>query len=99
VIAGSWGLNWLDLPPGTYTVSFSHVAGCDDAPPQTITITAGQTTSITGVFTQRGTLRVTTNPPTNGTIIINGNPDDNWGVWSDFSPGFYQVCFGVVRAT
>jgi hypothetical protein len=94
-IADSWGLNWLSLSPGSYTISFAHVTGYDEPAPQTVTIAAGQTTVVTGVFTQRGTLRVTTNPPANATIAINGVPDDNWGVWSDFPPGSYQVCFGT----
>jgi hypothetical protein len=94
-IADSWGLNWLELAPGTYTVTFTQVGGYTQPAPQTVTVTAGATTVVTGAYTQRGSLRATTSPAANATITVDGNPMDNWGVWTDLPAGSHQVCFGV----
>jgi hypothetical protein len=93
-IADSWGLNWLELAPGSYVVSFSHVPGYTEPVSQTVTVTAGNTTTVTGTFLQRGTLRVTTFPPAAGTISVDGIPRDDWGVWTDVPTGSHMVCFG-----
>jgi hypothetical protein len=95
-IADSWGLTGLELPPGSYTVSFSHVTGWTEPAPQTITITAGNTTTVTGAFTQRGFLRVTTSPAAPGTIAVDGVPRNDWGMWTDIPTGSHTVCFGGV---
>jgi hypothetical protein len=93
-IADSWGLTWLELPPGSYTVSFSHVQGYTEPAPQTVTITAGNTTLVPANFTQRGFLRVTTSPAVAGTILVDGVPRDDWGMWTDIPTGSHTVCFG-----
>jgi WD40 repeat protein len=95
-IADSWGLNWLELPPGSYTVSFTHVEGFTEPAPQTITITSGNTTTVTGTFTQRGFLRVTTSPAVAGTMTVDSVPRNDWGMWTDVPTGSYTVCFGPV---
>ena len=94
VIADSWGLNWLELPPGDYTVHFSHVEGFSEPADQVVTVTAGATTTVTGTFTQRGSLRVTTSPAVAGQISVDGIPRNNWGMWTDLPTGAHQVCFG-----
>jgi hypothetical protein len=93
-IADSWGLNWLELAPATYTVSFGHTQGYTEPAPQTITITAGNTTVVTGALTQRGLLRVTTSPPVPAAILVDGVPRDDWGMWTDIPTGSHTVCFG-----
>jgi hypothetical protein len=95
-IANSWGLDWLKLDPGTYTVFFTHVEGYSEPAPQQVTISAGQTTIVNGSFTQRGSLRVLTSPAVPGTIIVDGLPRNDWGMWTDIPVGNYQVCFGAV---
>jgi hypothetical protein len=95
-IADTWGLTGLELPPGSYTVSFSHVTGWTEPAPQTITITSGNTTTVTGAFTQRGFLRVTTSPAAPGTITVDGIPRNDWGMWTDIPTGSHTVCFGGV---
>jgi hypothetical protein len=95
-IADSWGLNWLELAPGTYVVTFGHVPGYAEPAPQTVTVTAGATTSVTATFTPRGSLRVTTTPAVDATITVDGNPTDNWGMWTDLPTGSHMVCFGPV---
>ncbi len=96
VIRESWGLDWLKLPPGTYNLSFAHVEGYSEPAPQQVTITSGQTTVVNAPFPQRGSLRVDTNPPLWATISVDGVPRDDFGMWTDFPPGSYQVCFGAV---
>jgi len=95
-IADNWGLNWLELPPGSYTVSFSYLEGWTAPAPQTVTITAGNTTVVPGNFTQRGELRVITSPPVRGTISVDGVPRDSWGIWTDFPTGSHTACFAPV---
>jgi DNA-binding beta-propeller fold protein YncE len=95
-IADTWGLNWLQIAPGSHTVCFSSVQGYTTPACQTVTVTAGATTTVTGTFTQRGFLQVETSPAVAGTIYINGTPADDWGVYTDRPAGTYTVCFGAV---
>ena len=97
VITNSWGLNWLKLLPKTYTLSFTHVEGYTEPAPQQVTIVSGQTTTVNAAFTQRGSLRVITNPPVWATIYVDGQPRDDWGMWTDIPTGNHQVCFGAVQ--
>jgi len=94
--ADSWGLNWVKLAPGDYVVSFTDVNGFTTPADQTVTVTAGVTTEVTGAFAQRGDLRVTTSPAVPGTISVDGVPRNDWGMWTDLNPGSYEVCFGAV---
>ena len=96
IFRDSWGLTWLKLPPGIYQVSFSDVEGFTTPAAQSITVTEGATTAVTGSFTQRGFLRVFTDPALPGTISLDGIPRNDWGMWTDLDPGDYQVCFGDV---
>jgi hypothetical protein len=94
-LADSWGLNWLELPPGSYTVSLSHVQGWTEPGPQTVTITAGNTTVVPANFTQRGYLHVFTSPAVAGTVVVDGIPRNDWGMWTDIPTGSHTVCFGA----
>jgi hypothetical protein len=94
-LADSWGLNWLELAPGSYTVSFAHVQGYTEPAPQTVTLTAGSTTVVPASFTQRGFLRVTTSPAVAGTITVDRVPRNDWGMWTDLPTGSHTVCFGA----
>ena len=96
VIADSWGLNWLELPPGSYTVHFSHVEGWTEPADQTAVVTAGATTTVTGSFVQRGSLRVVTSPAVAGQVSVDGVPRNDWGMWTDLPAGSHSVCFGPV---
>ena len=95
-VANSWGLDWLKLQPGTYTLSFTHVEGYTEPAPQQVTITSGQTTTVNATFPQRGGLRVITSPAVPGTITVDGVARNNWGLWTDVPTGSHQVCFGPV---
>ncbi len=44
-----WGM-WTDLPPGDHEVCFGDVAGYTAPACSSATVTAGNTTSITGIF-------------------------------------------------
>jgi hypothetical protein len=96
VIADSWGLNWLEEPPGSYTITFSHIEGYTDPAPQTVAVSSGQTTTVMGTFTQRAELQVLTNPAVPAEIVVNGYPTDNWGMWTDIQAGTTAVCFEPV---
>jgi phenylpyruvate tautomerase PptA (4-oxalocrotonate tautomerase family) len=96
VAMDDWGLNWVKLAPGTYTVHFSDVPGYISPANQTVVVNVDATTVVTGVFTQVGYLHVTTNPAVAGTISVNGVPMDDWGVWVSLPAGSYTVSFGDV---
>ena len=96
VIADSWGLTWVKLSPGSYTIHFSHIEGYTEPADQTVSVTAGNTTTVAGAFTQRGSLHVTTSPAVAGTISVDGTPRNDWGMWTDIPTGSHQVCFGAV---
>ena len=81
---------------------FSSVQGFTPPSCQTVTVTAGQTTTVTGTFAQRGFLHVTTNPAVDAEISVippggtNPIPMDDYGAWTDVPTGSYSVCFGAV---
>lgn len=93
-IADSWGLNGLELAPGTYTVIFTHVQGFIEPSPRQITIAPGSVVTVVGTFTKAGNLRVLTWPPAPGTILVDGVPRDDWSLSTDFPVGIHTVCFG-----
>jgi hypothetical protein len=95
-IGDTWGLNWLEIGSGSHTICFASVQGYTTPACQTVTVSAGATTTVTGSFVQRGFLRVLTSPAVAGTIFVNGIPSDAWGLWTDMPTGTYQVCFAVV---
>ncbi len=94
-VADNWGLNWLEIAPGSHVVCFTWVQGYSTPGCQTVTVTAGAITIVNGTFVQRGILRVQTSPAAPATIFVNGFPSDQWGVWTDLPVGTYQVCFGM----
>ena len=94
VARDTWGLTWLELPPGMYTVEFTHVEGWTEPAPSTVEVTAGVTTTVSGVFSQRGILRVQTSPEMPGTVFVDGIRRDNWGMWTDLPVGSHEVCLG-----
>jgi hypothetical protein len=96
VVADSWGLTWVKVAPGSYTVHFSHIEGYTEPADQVVSVTAGNTTTVTGSFTQRGSLRVITSPAVAGTVSVDGVPRNDWGMWTDVPTGAHQVCFGDV---
>jgi len=57
-----WGLSWVKLTAGNYTVNFSDVLGFETPAPKLITITNGATTTVVGNFVQDGFLRVLESP-------------------------------------
>jgi hypothetical protein len=96
-IADSWGLAWLQLPPGNHTVCFTHIEGYTEPACSSQTVTVGVDTVMTGpqiTFTQRGSLKVLTSPAVAGTVYMDDIPMNNWGMWTDVPVGTHVVCFG-----
>jgi len=91
-----WGLTWVKLAPGTYTVSFGQGAGYTPPAPKTVTVAAGATTTWDAPFVVHGSLQVKTSPALPATIFVNGVPRDDWGMWQSMPPGTYKVSFGAV---
>jgi hypothetical protein len=93
----TWGA-WFTIAPGSHQVCFTALEGYSGPPCQTVSVSAGGTTNVTGTFTPRGFLRVITSPAVPGTIIVNGLPRNDWGMWTDLPAGSVQVCFGYSAA-
>jgi ABC-type transport system substrate-binding protein len=97
-----WGI-WVDVPAGTYTVSFGAVKDYATPSPQTVTLTSGGYQEVTGVFTSSpgspgpdpatyGMLRLTTNPAVSSMIYIDGQWASPWGLnWVKLSPGTHTL--------
>jgi hypothetical protein len=64
----------VEVAPGSHTVSFSHVEGYTEPAPVTVTVSAGETSTVADTFTRRGSLRVITSPAVAGTISVDGTP-------------------------
>jgi glucose/arabinose dehydrogenase len=88
----TWSVNWVRMPPGQRTVCFTDVPGYTTPPCRNVTITAGMTTNSTATFEPRGTLRVTTSPPSGVTISVDGVDHNQWGLFADAVPGTHEVC-------
>jgi len=61
-----------------------------------VSIAAGVTTTVEGVFSVHGWLRILTDPAVPSTIYVNGVPRNDWGMWQSMLPGTYLVAFGAV---
>ena len=96
VARDSWGLNWLKIAPGSHTVCFAAFAAAAGPACQTVTVTAGATSSVEGAFTLKGSLRAVTDPALNAPISVDGPLADNYGVWRTVSVGTHSVCWGQV---
>lgn len=101
----NWGL-FADFEPGSHEVCFGPVAGFTPPPCQTVNVTAGATTPVTGTFTPSsavglsgvGLLRVTTSPALPSQIVVDDVPMDRYGLdWLEIAPGFHTVCFTHVE--
>ena len=94
--ANTWGLDWLEISPGSHTICYSDVAGFTTPACDTVTVTAVATTTVNAEFAPNGYLKVETAPASPATISIDGHVADDWGVYTDLPVGTHQVCFGVV---
>jgi hypothetical protein len=65
VDSGSWqtsGATVSNLSVGSHTVAFKSITGWTSPSTQTATVSNGQTSSLTGTYTQTGSIRVTITP-------------------------------------
>jgi len=92
-----WGLDYLPLPPGNYTVRFGDVPYYVTPPSQNVTIQADEVKVVVGSYVKAGLLKVETSPPVPGVIYVNGIARAVWGLdYLPVIPGVYNVSFGNV---
>jgi hypothetical protein len=91
-----WGLTWVKLNPGPISVRFGDVYGLETPAAQAATIASGMTAEVPGNYIVHGSLRVTTEPALPGTIYVEGQPANDWGMWRSILPGTYTVSYGAV---
>jgi hypothetical protein len=97
---------WTNILPGQYTISFGDKDGYTTPSPQVVTVTAGQTTHITGTYSYTGNpvslsphglLRVQTNPPVPSTIYLDSIPRNAWALnWVKLPAGSYSLSLSDV---
>ncbi len=88
----TWSVDWVRMTPGQRMLCFTDVPGYATPPCRAVTIAANATTTSIGTFVRRGTLRVATAPPTNVAISVAGVDRNQWGLYTDASPGAHRVC-------
>ena len=96
------------MEPGERVVCWGDVPGHQAPACQTVTVTAGTSTTVTGEFTpsesptpgpapslgDTGQLRVTTSPAVPARIVVDGVARADWGLtWAKTPVGSRQVCF------
>ena len=102
-----WGI-FTDLAVGSHDVCFGPVAGFAPPPCQTVNVTGGATTQVTGNYASspgapgepagNGALRVTTNPPLPSQISVDGVPRATYGIINlRIAAGSHDVCFRAVE--
>ena len=91
-----WGLTWVKLAPGMYTISFTTVYGLEPPAPVIREVRAMDTTVYDGLFVRHGSLRVTTDPALAATVFVDGMARNDWGMWQSMRPGTYRVQFEPV---
>ncbi|HKZ88926.1 MAG TPA: DNRLRE domain-containing protein [Thermoplasmata archaeon] len=96
VARDEWGLTWMKIASGDHTVTFSDLSGLAPPAAQTITAVSGQTSIVVGNYAIQGFLRVLTEGALDPTIYVNGEPNNDWGMWREAAPGTYTVSFGAV---
>lgn len=96
-VRDDWGLNWLQLAPGSYEVCFGDVPGFGTPACEQAVVTAGATATVVGQFDTLGLLAVSTDPAVESTISVNGLPRDDWGVWLPITAGDHEVCFSPAK--
>lgn len=89
-----WAVAGLKLRPGTYEVTFGGVRNFASPPPVVVVVESGTTVSVIGRFAPRGSLRVITDPPAAGSIVVKGIALGRWGIWLSADAGTYEICFG-----
>jgi hypothetical protein len=93
-----WGLDYLPLPPGKYTIRFGDVPYYVTPPEQVVEIMEDGITVVTGEYLRAGLLKVETNPPVPAIIYLDGIPVAVWGLdYLPLKPGKYLVYFGMVE--
>jgi len=92
VVRGDWGLNWAKVPAGIYEVCFSGVPGFTTPPCRIVEVVPGVTSTTQGVFEPLGLLRVDVEPSVAIDVVIDGVPRNQFGLFSFFAPGSYEVC-------
>ena len=96
VARDEYGLAWLKIEAGAHTVAFSDLSGLAPPDPVEVTTVGGETTTVQGDYKAWGYLRVRTDPTLPATISVNGEPNNDWGMWREAAPGTYTLSFGKV---
>lgn len=92
----SWGINWAQFPIGNHEICFGDVPGFIKPQCQTVTLSPGVTTSWVGTYTAKGYIHAITSPAVASTLLVDGSQKNDWGFWTEFPVGPYEVCYTKV---
>ena len=97
----SWGLDWLQVQPGTYEVCFDDVPGFQTPGCRDVAVSSGFTGVSVGEFAAQGNLVVSavengSGLTVDGVITIDGQPSGEGGVSTFRDPGLHEICWGPV---
>lgn len=95
VNGGAWpdSGGYVALDPGTYTVDFKVVTGWHTPPNETVTITDGQITEVTGTYTRVRDLKITLSPQ--GAVDDGAKWNVDGGGWQDSGATVLGLSVGV----
>jgi thermitase len=109
IIREGWGLNWVKIPVGSYSLSLSDVPGFTTPTQVSVTlagvgptvqpltspimINSSAITEVIANFTQLGNMKISTSPPVPATVFVDDQPMDDWGNWTYLASGNYSVSF------
>jgi len=92
-----WGLDYLPIKPGTYTIRFGDVPYYVTPTEVTVKVEPKKIVEVTGHYVKAGLLVVKTDPPVKSTIYVNGTPVAVWGLdYLPVKPGTYYIYFSPV---
>ena len=92
----AFGLDWVEVAPGTHDICFRGVPGFVPPPCEPTVVVPGVTAVVQGDFLVQGTLDIITSPAVASTITVDGAPVNDWGAIVRIAPGAHEVCFGAV---
>jgi len=93
-----WGLDFLPLKPGHYSIRFGdvpyYIGPTEDV---LVEVSPKQVTTVIGYYQKAGLLVVRTNPPVPSVIFVNGTPVAVWGLdYLPVKPGTYYIYFSPI---
>src|SRR5256885_5643535 len=96
---GAWrnsGTTATGLAPGAHSISYNTLNGYADPGTETVTLTAGQTTSLSRAYTALSNLNVTLTPSIASWSVDNGAWQASGATVTSLTPGAHSITYNAV---